>query len=298
MSRVFPAGRALRTFEAAARHLNFSRAADELGLTPAAVSYQIKDIEAQLGAVRAHQPQHPADAGGRGAGRRRRRCAGRPAPRHRPRRLARGQQAAPVGRALRHELAAAAPAALRAAHPQWELSFDISDELRDFDAHDLDAAIRYGAGRYPGVVTHRLFSTVVVPVCSPRLLEAGPAPRQPRDLAAHTLCYVDCRPGGVVWPNWALWMAAAGVPDFDDSGCVAFTESSHVAQAVMDGGAVGLVERELVARELAEGRLVQLFDVGVTAGGDPPITWPIPNGANAPGGGAARWMLAELRPDA
>ena len=90
-------------------------------------------------------------------------------------------------------------------------------------------------------MTHRLFSTVVVPVCSPRLLEAGPAPRQPRDLAAHTLCYVDCRPGGVVWPNWALWMAAAGVPDFDDSGCVAFTESSHVAQAVMDGGAVGLV---------------------------------------------------------
>ena len=63
---------------------------------------------------------------------------------------------------------------------------------------------------------------------------------------------MDCRPGGVVWPNWALWMAAAGVPDFDDSGCVAFTESSHVAQAVMDGGAVGLVERELVARELAE----------------------------------------------
>ena len=162
----------------------------------------------------------------------------------------------------------------RAAHPQWELSFDISDELRDFDAHDLDAAIRYGAGRYPGVVTHRLFSTVVVPVCSPRLLEAGPAPRQPRDLAAHTLCYVDCRPGGVVWPNWALWMAAAGVPDFDDSGCVAFTESSHVAQAVMDGGAVGLVERELVARELAEGRLIQLFDVGVAALRD--------------------WMLAEL----
>ena len=63
-------------------------------------------------------------------------------------------------------------------------------------------------------------------------------------------------------------MAAAGVPDFDDSGCVAFTESSHVAQAVMDGGAVGLVERELVARELAEGRLIQLFDVGVAAGGD------------------------------
>ena len=87
----------------------------------------------------------------------------------------------------------------------------------------------------------------------------------------------------------ALWMAAAGVPDFDDSGCVAFTESSHVAQAVMDGGAVGLVERELVARELAEGRLIQLFDVGVAAGGDHAYHLAYPeSGAKAPAWGAAR----------
>ena len=214
------------------------------------------------------------------------------------RRLARGQQTLRLSVGARFATNWLLPRLprFRAAHPQWELSFDISDALRDFDAHDLDAAIRYGAGRYPGVVTHRLFSTVVVPVCSPRLLEAGPAPRQPRDLAAHTLCYVDCRPGGVVWPNWALWMAAAGVPDFDDSGCVAFTESSHVAQAVMDGGAVGLVERELVARELAEGRLIQLFDVGVAAGGDHAYHLAYPeSGAKAPGVAALRdWMLAEL----
>ena len=100
-------------------------------------------------------------------------------------------------------------------------------------------------------MTHRLFSTVVVPVCSPRLLEAGPAPRQPRDLGAYAVLRgLPARRRGLA--QRALWMAAAGVPDFDDSGCVAFTESSHVAQAVMDGGAVGLVERELVARNVAE----------------------------------------------
>lgn len=60
-----------------------------------------------------------------------------------------------------------------------------------------------------------------------------------------------------------MWMAAAGVEGFDDSHCLAFPESSHVAQAVMEGGAVGVVELELVDRELRQGRLVRLFDVGV-----------------------------------
>ena len=285
MSRVFPAGRALRTFEAAARHLNFSRAADELGLTPAAVSYQIKDIEAQLGLAlfaRTSRSIRLTPAGEALAGAAADALDGLRRATARARRLARGQQTLRLSVGARFATNWLLPRLprFRAAHPQWELSFDISDALRDFDAHDLDAAIRYGAGRYPGVVTHRLFSTVVVPVCSPRLLEAGPAPRQPRDLAAHTLCYVDCRPGGVVWPNWALWMAAAGVPDFDDSGCVAFTESSHVAQAVMDGGAVGLVERELVARELAEGRLIQRCSTWAwRRAATMPIIWPIPNPA-------------------
>ena len=206
MSRVFPAGRALRTFEAAARHLNFSRAADELGLTPAAVSYQIKDIEAQLGLAlfaRTSRSIRLTPAGEALAGAAADALDGLRRATARARRLARGQQTLRLSVGARFATNWLLPRLprFRAAHPQWELSFDISDALRDFDAHDLDAAIRYGAGRYPGVVTHRLFSTVVVPVCSPRLLEAGPAPRQPRDLAAHTLCYVDCRPGGVVWPN-------------------------------------------------------------------------------------------------
>ncbi|KAG1541467.1 hypothetical protein G6F50_014230 [Rhizopus delemar] len=151
----------------------------------------------------------------------------------------------------------------RAAHPGLELTFDISDEVRDFDADDVDVAIRFGAGKYQGAIAHRLFHTEVVPVCSPALLRAGPPLRTPRDLFAHTLCYVDCKPGGVVWPNWPMWMAAAGIDGFDDSRSVAFTESSHVVQAVIDGGAVGLVEWELVDRDVQAGRLVRLFDVGV-----------------------------------
>jgi LysR family glycine cleavage system transcriptional activator len=100
-------------------------------------------------------------------------------------------------------------------------------------------------------------------VCSPKLLDAGPSLRQPRDLFRHTLCYVNCKVDGMVWPNWRIWMAAAGIEDFDDSGCVAFADSNHVVQAALEGGAVGLVEPAMISSYLAEGRLLKLFDVGV-----------------------------------
>lgn len=268
MSRMLPGTRALGTFVAAARHLNFTRAADEVGLTPAAVSYQIKEMEEQLGVVLFTRTSRsialtPAgvvlldatvdalDTLQRAASKARRLGRGSG-----PLRLSLG------ARFATHWLLPRLPQC-RAAHPGLELTFDISDAVRDFDADDVDVAIRYGAGDYPGAISHRLFHTVVVPVCSPALLQSGPALNAPRDLCTRTLCFVDCKPGGIVWPNWPMWMAAAGVDDFDDSRSVAFTESSHVVQAVIDGGAVGLVEWELVERDVQAGRLVRLFDVGV-----------------------------------
>lgn len=268
MNRMLPGTRALRTFEAAGRHLNFTRAADEVGLTPAAVSYQIKEIEEQLGMTLFARTSRsirltPAgsvlfEAAGEALDILHRAAA-------RARRMNRGERHLRVSVGARFATNWLLPRLpqFRAANPGLELTFDISDDVRDFDGDDVDVAIRYGAGAYREAVSHRLFDTVVVPVCSPLLLERGPGIARPGDLSAHTLCYVDCKPGGIVWPNWAMWMAAAGVPDFDDGRCLAFSESSHVVQAVMDGGAVGLVELELVDRELERGRLVRLFDVGV-----------------------------------
>lgn len=268
MNRMLPGTRALRTFEAAARHLNFTRAADEVGLTPAAVSYQIKEIEAQLdvvlftrtsrsiqltpaGVVLFDATTDALDTLHRAAAKARRMSRG-----------ARHLRVSVGARFATNWLLPRLPA-FRDAHPGLELTFDISDAVRDFDAEDVDVAIRFGAGHTPGAISHRLFHTVVVPVCSPALLEQSPALVSPRDLFNHTLCFVDCKPGGIVWPNWPMWMAAAGIDDFDDSRSVAFTESSHVVQAVIDGGAVGLVEWELVERDVQAGRLVRLFEVGV-----------------------------------
>lgn len=269
MKRMLPGTRALRTFEAAGRHLNFTRAADEVGLTPAAVSYQIKEIEDQLGVVLFTRTSRriqltPAGAvlleAATDALDTLQRAAGR------AQRMARGSAHLRISLGARFATNWLLPrlSQFRAANPALELTFDITDQVRDFDTDDVDIAIRFGAGNYEHARSERLFETTIVPICSPKLLETGPRLEEPRDLFHHTLCYVDCKVDGMVWPNWSMWMAAAGIEDFDDSRCVAFSDSSHVVQAVIDGGTVGLAELAMITNDLSQGRLVRLFDIGVS----------------------------------
>ena len=268
MDRLLPGTRALRTFDAASRHLNFTRAAAELGLTPAAVSYQIKEIEDQLGLVLFTRTSRSIALTPAGliffeatsdALSNLHRAVGR------ARRLVRGTAQLRLSLGARFATNWLMPRlpSFQAANPGLDLILDITDTLRDFDTDDIDGAIRFGAGDYPRTRSDRLFDSVLVPVCSPALLAARAPITTPKDLLAHTLCHVDCKVDGMTWPNWTMWMAAAGVPDFDDCRCMTFTESSHVVQAVIEGGAVGLVELPMVARELAQGRLLRLFDVSI-----------------------------------
>ncbi len=269
MSQILPGTRALRTFEAAGRHLNFTRAANELGLTPAAVSYQIKEIEDQLGMAlftRTSRSTQLTPAGSLlleatidALDTLRRAVA-------RARRIAQGAAHLRVSLGGRFATNWLLPrlSQFRAAHPTLELTFDIADQIRDFDVDDVDIAIRFGAGNYEHTRSERLFDAVVVPICSPKLLQASPKLKKPRDLFRHMLCYVDCKVDGMVWPNWPMWMAAAGIDGFDDSRCVAFSDSSHVVQAVIDGTAIGLVELSMIAGDLAQGRVMRLFDIGVS----------------------------------
>ncbi|OBV39096.1 LysR substrate-binding domain-containing protein [Janthinobacterium psychrotolerans] len=267
MHRMLPGTRALRTFEAAGRLLNFTQAAKELGLTPAAVSYQIKEIEEQLGLilfVRSSRSMALTPAGRllfdaatdalhtlRQALARARRLQ-QP---HAPLRLSAGPRFATQWLLPRL-------AQWRAAHPEIELSFDISDQVRNFDHDEVDVAIRFGAGSYAGTQTVRLLDTVVVAVCSPALLASGQW-TTPRQLLGQTLCQVDCEVGGRPWPNWAMWMAAAGVADADTSASVSFADSGHVLHAVLGGSAVGLLELAMIKKELAQGTLLRLFDIAL-----------------------------------
>lgn len=268
MARFIPGTRALKTLEAAARHLNFTRAADELGLTPAAVSHQIKEIEDQLGVTlfaRTSRSVRLTPAGAvlfeasADAMALLNRAVGR------AQKLARGQSLLKVTadahfaakwlmRRLDH---------FRAIRPDIELRFDISYEVRDFEVDDVDVAIRFGTGQYPGVAAHRLFDNVIVPVCSPRLLQGRPPPQVPRDLFNYRLVHIEWSRRGLTWPNWRMWMAAAGVDDFDENQAVVFATSSDCIQAAIDGGAVALADFAMVAQDLSEGRLVQPFELGV-----------------------------------
>jgi LysR family glycine cleavage system transcriptional activator len=151
----------------------------------------------------------------------------------------------------------------RAIRPDIELRFDISYEVRDFDRDDVDVGIRFGAGKYPGLAADRLFDNVLIPVCSPSLLRNGPPLKTPRDLFNHRLVHIEWSRQGVTWPNWRMWMAAAGIDDFDDSRTLVFGTSSDAVQAAIDGSAVALADFAMVAHDLSEGRLVQPFELGV-----------------------------------
>ncbi|TIW84760.1 MAG: transcriptional regulator, partial [Mesorhizobium sp.] len=135
--------------------------------------------------------------------------------------------------------------------------------LRDFDLDDVDVGIRFGAGKYPGLCAHRLFDNIIIPVCSPGLLASGPPLREPRDLFNHTLAHIEWARQGVTWPNWRMWMAAAGINDFDDSRTVVFGTSTDAVQAALDGNAVALADFAMVANDLSEGRLVRPFELSI-----------------------------------
>lgn len=266
--RFVPGTRALRTLEAAGRHLNFTRAADELGLTPAAVSHQIKEIEDQLGVVlftRTSRSIRLTEAGAAlcDASADALDVLNRAV--SRARKLTRGTALLKV--TLDAQFASKwlmrRVDGFRKLHPDVELRFDISYDVRDFDLDDVDVGIRFGTGKYPGLAADRLFDNMIIPVCSPALLASGPPLRVPRDLFHHTLVHIEWSQQGVTWPNWRMWMAAAGVDDFDDSRSIVFTTSSDAVQAAIDGSAVALADFAMVANDLSEGRLVRPFDLGI-----------------------------------
>lgn len=266
---VAPGIRTLRTLAAAGRHLNFTRAADELGLTPAAVSFQIKEIEAVLGCelfLRSGRTMELTDAGqilcsaAEDAIDTMNRAVSRIV---RQKRDAR-QLKVTVDPQFATKWLMRHVVEFRRLHPQIDLRFDVSYELRDFEMDDIDIAIRFGMGNYPGCTANRLFSNVITPVCSPRLLKGDQPIRTPSDLLRHTLAHIHWTGNGLTWPTWSVWMAAAGIADFDDDNTLVFEKSSEAIEAAMTGEVVALADFSMVANDLSEGRLVRPFDLGVT----------------------------------
>jgi LysR family glycine cleavage system transcriptional activator len=145
--------------------------------------------------------------------------------------------------------------------PYADVRMEVSPLPLDFARDEIDIAIRFGDGIYPGLKVDRLFEETVLPVCSPRLLQGKKALKVPRDLLQHTLIHVDWDAQGATWPNWRMWMLASGIRDFNDRRGLHFSQTSFALQAAIDGHGVALGESSLVADDLAAGRLVQPFKV-------------------------------------
>jgi LysR family glycine cleavage system transcriptional activator len=266
--RIAPGTRTLRTIAAAGRHLNFTRAAQELGLTPAAVSFQIKEIEDQLGCelfqrtgrtlaltnagvIFCAAAEEAIDSMNRAVSRLTRMKRD-----ERQLKVTVDPQFATKW-LMRHILE------FRRLHPDIDVRFDVSYDLRDFDLDDVDVGIRFGTGNYEGCTSERLFSNVITPVCNPSLVTGDRPIREPADLLNHTLAQIKWSGHGITWPTWSTWMAAAGIQDFDDDNTLIFEKSSDAIEAAMTGAVVALADFSMVAVDLSEGRLVQPFQLGI-----------------------------------
>ncbi len=263
MARRLPPLNSLRAFEAAARHLSFTKAADELHLTPAAISHQIKALEDYCGAplFRRMTRALALTENGKAALWLLRDGFDRLA--ERANRLGHD----PDGGLLTVSVAPTFCAKwlvprldrFRTAHPAFDIRIDASDALASFTADGVDVALRYGQGDYPGLVSERLTGEVVFPVCSPALLD-GPQPlRTPSDLGQHTLLHVYWKMADDKAPSWRMWLKAAGITDVDPERGPRFNVDSLVVQAASAGQGVALANGALVGDDLAAGRLVRPF---------------------------------------
>ncbi|WP_419195813.1 LysR substrate-binding domain-containing protein [Ensifer adhaerens] len=261
MRKLPPLG-ALRVFEAAARRLSFKHAAEELNVSATAVSHQIRQLEEMLEVKlfeRETRQVHLTAAGKAlfpvlrdGLDRFEQAIAD-----------VRRQQGSKVARltstvAFVAKRLAPLAGSFREAYPDWTLRLDASNRTVDLEA-DADAAIRYGGGHYPGLVTEPLFADRFAPVCAPRL-----APASVADLKRETLIHFDWGPSrrnDHRAPVWRQWLERAGAIGVDASAQLSFTDEIHAVQAAVAGQGIALLSLTLVADELASGILVQPFDL-------------------------------------
>jgi LysR family transcriptional regulator, glycine cleavage system transcriptional activator len=262
MTARLPSLNGLRAFEAAARHLSFTQAAVELNVTQTAISHQIRRLEEELGL--------------RLFVRRNRALVLTPKARD----YLPGVRAAfndlrlATDRLLRKEgdnvLTISTLASLAAkwllprlstfqeAHPDIDVRITTSASLVDFKGGDVDGAIRYGRGHWPGVRAQWLMADELFPVCSPALLKGEYPLRCPQDLARYALLHTS----GGYDDDWRLWLTAAGLPtDISKQRGITFDLILMTVQAAIDGIGVAMGRTSYVQDDIAKGRLVVPFKI-------------------------------------
>jgi LysR family glycine cleavage system transcriptional activator len=254
--RPLPPLNGLRAFEAAARHLSMKGAADELCVTPGAVSQLVKALEAHLGVAlfrRANRMIYLTEAGQDYL----------PAIRNALRQIGdatynvRGSAETgilTVSTTDYFALGWLVPRlnSFQRTCPGIDLQLHTGHSLADFTRDGVDVAIRHGLGRYAGLISERLFAVEMVAVAAPSLAQRLPTPTDPRDLLDWPQVHDADR------KDWNLWFRAQGIEETGAPRGPAFGSATLVLQAVLAGQGAGLIPDAIAKRDLEAGRLVQL----------------------------------------
>lgn len=250
---------ALRAFEATARHLSVKNAAQELCVTPGAVSQMLKALELHLGTKlfqRVNRGIFLTDAG----------QGYLPPIRNAFRQIAEASRRVAISADTGVLTVSMTPffatawlvprlKSFQDAHPDIDLQVVSSNALVDFARDGVDVAVRHGLGRYPGLRSERVVAVEVVPVASPPLATRHGMPASAGELAHWPHVHDAERKG------WHLWFQAQGIDDIGPPRGPAFDDSSLLLQAVLAGQGAGLLPAAMVALDLAQGRLVKLANV-------------------------------------
>jgi len=279
MTYRLPPLNALRAFEAAARHLSFKDAGEELSVTPTAISHQIRGLEEYLGFYLFRRLTRALELTREGR-------AMLPKVRE-------GLEcfAAAIESTRQHDaggrlLVTSPPAfanrwlirhlpAFTAAHPEIQLhmaaSLDTIDArdvsgvsgLEGIDVRDDEAEvfIRFGHGQYDGCRVDRLFAPAYAVVCSPRLLLGMRPLNEPGDLRRHNLLHDESIMELLDRPTWAEWLQVAGVSGINPDAGTHFSDPGLVLSAAIDGVGVAIASKPLIEAEVTAGRLVVPFDI-------------------------------------
>ncbi|MEA2951882.1 MAG: LysR family transcriptional regulator, glycine cleavage system transcriptional activator [Alphaproteobacteria bacterium] len=262
MSRRLPPLNTLRAFEAAARHLSFKHAANELFVTAGAVSQHIKSLEDTLGVplfFRRHKSLELTSAGHayypvlRDAFKSVSEATERIFPRYRTKTLVIGVQASFAVKWLYSRLAL-----FTATYPGIDIRISSSIETDDLVNGRVEGIIRYGAPRLPGLRSFHILPAQLYPVCNPKILERGIPLNTPEDLRYHTLIHDEFRQG------WQTWLSTQGVQNVDTSKGPSFTDDCLALQAAIEGLGVVLGRSLLVEQDILHGRLMRPFKTAAT----------------------------------
>ena len=295
MSDRLPPRTALRAFEAAARHMSFQRAAEELNVTPAALSYQIKALEADLGQPvfrRLNRAVELTEAG---------RCLAPGASdafatlssawRSTKRLTDSGVLTVTAGPAFTSKWLATRMYDFAQAHEDIDLLFSATLRIVDFDRDEVDVAIRFGLGGDEGVYARPIFDEWMTPVMTPALAREYDTPDK---LTQATFIHDDSINFLKLPTGWDAWLPAAAVSAATSHG-PRFSQADHAIDAAIAGAGVVMGRASLMARALEEGQLVAPFELGLISEAHYRFICPIGHERRPHIAAFEAWVLKEIQ---